>query len=107
MTSSTLVAQARRFGSGISPARTTISKYQQAKCAVAKTIPEQVVITTLRRYWKREVLVVATVITLILVVPPALWGGAAGLHGREIIIAAGYTFVAALAAGFLLRPDNS
>jgi len=67
----------------------------------------QIVITTPRLYWKREVLVVATILTLILVVPPALWGGAVGLSGREIIIAAAYAFVAALSAGFLLRPDNS
>ena len=76
---------------------------------MARTIPDddQIVITTPRLYWKREVLVVATVLTLILVVPPALWGGAVGLSGREIIIAAAYAFVAAVSAGFLLRPDNS
>jgi len=67
--------------------------------------PDILVVTTRRRYWRREVFTVAIALTLVFVLPPALWGSLQGW--REIILAASYTFAAALCTGFLLRPEHN
>jgi len=67
--------------------------------------PDILMVTTRRPYWRREVLTVAIALTLVFVVPPALWGSLQGW--REIILAAGYTFGAAICTGFLLRPEHN